>query len=137
MRVSFPVLAGFVLAEENYDGFKVLRASWDNSEHTELVGSILERFETMNLWEPESLENIKYTQAVDFMVSNEEASVFREQVGNFSEIKTLIDDAGKIINEQKVKQKRATEGLRGATYPYDQFLTYLQLEEWILGRVSN
>ena len=137
MRLVFPFLASFALAEENYDGFKVLRASWEDSEHTEFVGSLLERFETMNLWEPESLENIKYTQAVDFMVSKEEALLFHEKVGNFSEIKTLIDDAGKIINEQKVEQKRATEGLRGASYPYDQFLTYPQLEEWILGRVLN
>lgn len=65
--------AGFALSEQNYHGFKVLRASWDSSEHTELVGSILERLETIDLWEPESLLNVKYTRAVDFLVSQEEA----------------------------------------------------------------
>jgi len=103
-------------------------------EQTELVGSVLERLNTIDLWQPDSLEDIKFTQTVDFIVSQEEAFEFERRVGNATDVRTvtLIEDAGELIAQQSVEQKRATKGLRGASYPYDQFLTYSQLEEWIL-----
>lgn len=126
------LLTSVALSEKDYHGFKVIRASWESSEQTELVGSVLERLDTINLWQPESFENINYTRTVDFLVSEKEAFEFKRRVGNGADVVTLIEDAGEIIAKQATEQKRATRGLRGASYPYDQFLTYSQLEEWIL-----
>jgi hypothetical protein len=109
--------ASVAFAEKDYRGFKVLRASWESLEQTELVGSVLERLNTIDLWQPDSLEDIKFTQTVDFIVSQEEAFEFERRVGNATDVRTvtLIEDAGELIAEQSVEQKRATKGLRGAS----------------------
>jgi len=136
----FSALAPLAFGRQDYVGYKVLRTSWDDAHTSVEVGAFLERLSSVDMWEPEHVEYVTYTQAADFMLSEEDSDAFMAEFGDQVKITPIIDDVGFVIDQQRNEQERAlrnTEGLRAADLPYDQYLTYPQLEQWILSTVDD
>ncbi|CBY13045.1 unnamed protein product [Oikopleura dioica] len=136
----FSALAPLAFGRQDYVGYKVLRTSWDDAHTSVEVGAFLERLSSVDMWEPEHVEYVTYTQAADFMLSEEDSDAFMAEFGDQVKITPIIDDVGFVIDQQRNEQERTlrnTEGLRAADLPYDQYLTYPQLEQWILSTVDD
>lgn len=133
----FSALAPLAFGRQDYVGYKVLRTSWDDAHTSIEVGAFLERLTSVDMWEPEHVEYVTYTQKADFMLSEEDSEAFIERFGDHVDILPIIDDVGFVIDQQRNEQERATKGLRDLELPYDQYLTYPQLESWILANVDN
>ena len=134
----FSALAPLAFGRQDYVGYKVLRTSWEDAHTSIEVGAFLERLTSVDMWEPEHVEYVTYTQKADFMLSEEDSDAFMEKFGDQVNITPIIDDVGFVIDQQRNEQERATRGVRdGEDFPYDQYLTYPQLEQWILSTVDN
>ena len=134
----FSALAPLAFGRQDYVGYKVLRTSWEDAHTSIEVGAFLERLTSVDMWEPEHVEYVTYTQKADFMLSEEDSDAFMEKFGDQVNITPIIDDVGFVIDQQRNEQERATRGVRdGEDFPYDQYLTYPQLEQWILSTVDD
>ena len=110
--------------------FQVFRAVWRDPQLGEDVEKILKGSSSLDMWEPDSIENIYDTRQVDFMVSSDESDKIHHLLAlSGVEIETMIEDAGKLMKNEK---NRKTKNLPAAEMAFDEYLDYDELEEWLL-----
>ena len=124
----FSLILPSALCKVDYSGYKVFRSEWTDPIISQTVYEFLSKSESANLWAPDDLENVFDTMSADFMISESEAAeIQRKFSGNGIETRVMIEDAGKLIREQK----EAKKGKVGRSFSYEEYLEYDELEEWI------
>jgi len=116
----------------DYSGYKVIRAEWIDPIVSQDVEKILGSAQTLNLWTPEFIEQIHDTRYVDFMIAQHEIDNITNLLRmNTVSVDTMIEDAGALIEEQRIRSEQATATRSAGDYPYTEYLKWEELEEWV------
>merc|ERR1712131_117729 len=102
---------------------------WNDTRISESVEEKLSMIDSVVIWDPEELDLIHQTQAVDFVIQKDEFNR-----ANFDEIQVefdvLIEDVGVLIQKERAdhRQARSTDSILDN---YSQYLDFEDIEEWL------
>ena len=108
----------------SYDGYKVLWIQCRSSKAANRVRDLLEQMDSVNLWSPETFEQIETTKSVDVSLSAQESRTMMTWLGEQDDFAThvLIDNVGELMDEPVGVES----GL-----PLNQYLTFDAAEKWL------
>ena len=102
-----------------YENHKVIRASWSYPIVSREIFEEIQNLKSFDIWAPETPQLIFDTQAIDFLVSEDEAEKvqgkFRKNAVNFE---ILIENARELIAEQTPIEPRANQLLISKLKPF-------------------
>ena len=91
-----------VLATKDYSNYSRLRLNWSDPVVGESVYTLLENSETLNLWQPDSLDSIFHTLSADFIIGPEETESLIEKLTTESiKLERVTNDINSFIDEEQ------------------------------------